>query len=128
MALDIRIRDRDWVTIIDLKGRVVLGDGSQEVTDTVKKLLVEGKCRLLINLAGVDKMDSTGLGTMVGSYASASRQNASLKLLNPTKKIRDLIVITKLVTVFEIFDDEEAAIRSFAEEAQIDRPLAVARA
>lgn len=114
MALDIRIRDRDWVTIIDLNGRVVLGDGTQEITDTVKKLLTEGKVRLLINLAGVDKMDSTGLGAMVGSYASADRQNASLKLLKPMERIKDLLVITKLITVFDIFDNEEAAIQSFA--------------
>jgi len=114
MALDIKIRDREWVTVIDLNGRVVLGDGSQEVTDTVRELLTEGKSRLLINLAGVDKMDSTGLGAMVGSFASAARQNATVKLLKPMARIKDLLVITKLITVFEIFDDEEAAIRSFA--------------
>jgi len=113
MALDIGIRERDGVTIIELNGRIVLGDGTQEVTDTVKNLLTKGKLKLLINLAGVDKMDSTGLGALVGSYASAARQNADLKLLKPMAKINDLLVITKLITVFDIFDEEEAALRSF---------------
>ena len=116
MALKIKLREREGVTIVDLNGRVVLGDGASELSDAVKGLLDQGKKKLLINLAGVTKMDSTGLGSLVGSYASATRQSAKLKLLKPQERIENLLIITKLITVFETFDDEDEAIASFAGE------------
>ncbi len=115
MALEISIRKREGVSIIDLAGRIVLGDGAELLTDAVRKLLEQGKRNLLINLAGVTQVDSCGLGALVASFTSASRQSSKLKLLKPTKHSTDLFRITKLCTVFEIFDDETAAIRSLFE-------------
>ena len=83
------------------------------LTDKVRSLLQQGQKQLLINLAGVPYMDSTGLGSMVHAYATATRQGGSVKLLNSTKRLHDLLVITKLSTVFESFDDEAAGVSSF---------------
>ncbi len=112
MALEISIRKREGVSIIDLAGRIVLGDGNEEVMNTVKQLLSRGEKKLLMNLARVNKVDSAGLGAIIAGYVSAQNQKATLKLLKPGH-IRDLLVIAKLLTVFEIFDDEDEAIRSF---------------
>ncbi len=87
--------------------------GAELLADKVRSLLQQGQKQLLINLAGVPYMDSTGLGAMVHAYATATRQGGSVKLLNSTKKLHDLLVITKLATVFESFDNEPAAVASF---------------
>jgi anti-sigma B factor antagonist len=100
--------------VLDVEGAITVGaDSSELLSDKVRSLLQQGHRRMIINLARVPYMDSTGLGVMVHAYATVARQGGSLKLLNSTKKLQDLLVITKLATVFESFDDEAAAVRSF---------------
>ena len=101
------------VVVLDLKGRITLGEGDQLLKDKVNSLVNQGRKRIILNLAGVPYIDSAGLGEIVGSYTTVSRQGGSLKLLNLTKKITDLLAITKLLTVFETYDSEDEAIKSF---------------
>jgi len=103
------------VTVLDVSGGVKLDAGASQLRDKVRSLLQQGRTRLLVNLAAVPSIDSAGLGELVQAYATASRQGGSLKLLNATKRLRDLLVITKLTTVFELFDNEAAALASFKE-------------
>jgi anti-sigma B factor antagonist len=107
------------VVVLDLKGRVTLGEGDQLLKDKVNSLVNQGDKRIILNLAGVPYIDSAGLGEIVGSYTTVSRQGGSLKLLNLTKKITDLLAITKLLTVFETFDSEDEAVRSFSASAKV---------
>ena len=106
-------RSSGSVCILDMDGPITVGAGAEQLTDKVRSLLHQGQKHLLINLAGVPYMDSTGLGAMVHAYATATRQGGSVKLLNSTKKLHDLLVITKLATVFESFDNEPVALASF---------------
>jgi anti-sigma B factor antagonist len=101
------------VTILDLVGDVKLDEGAGQLREKVRSLLGQGKSKLVVNLAGVPYVDSAGLGELVQAYAVAGRSGGALKLVNATKRLRDLLVITKLATVFEMFDDEAAAIASF---------------
>ena len=101
------------VTIIDVSGNVTLNDGAEQVRDKVRAVLQSGQRNVLVNLAGVSYMDSAGLGELVQAYSAASKAGGALKLLSPTKRLKDLLVITKLVTVFQSFDDEAAAVASF---------------
>ncbi len=101
------------VTILDVSGHVTLNDGADQIRDKVKAVLQEGKRHLLINLAQVSYMDSAGLGELIQAYSTASKQGGALKLVSPTKRLKDLLVITKLSTVFDSFDDETAAIASY---------------
>ncbi len=112
--LRITNRELDGVLVLDLEGRVVLGEESNALRERVKTLLSQGRKKILLNLEQVSHMDSTGLGTLVGSFTSARSQGGSLKLLNAGKRIRDLLILTKIITVFESFDDEVAAIKSFS--------------
>lgn len=107
------------VVVLDLKGRITLGEGDQLLKDKVNSLVNQGHKRMVLNLAGVPYIDSAGLGEIVGSYTTVSRQGGSLKLLNLTKKITDLLAITKLLTVFETFDSEDEAVRSFSASAKV---------
>jgi anti-sigma B factor antagonist len=107
------------VVVLDLKGRITLGDGDQLLKDKVNSLVNQGNKRIVLNLGGVPYIDSAGLGEIVGSYTTVSRQGGSLKLLNLTKKITDLLAITKLLTVFETFDSEDEAVRSFSASAKV---------
>jgi len=107
------------VVVLDLKGRVTLGDGDQLLKDKVNSLVKQGRTRLVLNLAGVPYIDSAGLGEIVGTYTAVSRQGGSLKLINLTKKITDLLAITKLLTVFETFESENDAVRSFSASAKV---------
>jgi anti-sigma B factor antagonist len=107
------------VVVLDLKGRITLGEGDQLLKDKVNRLVNQGRKRMVLNLAGVPYIDSAGLGEIVGSYTTVSRQGGSLKLLNLTKKITDLLAITKLLTVFETFDSEDEAVRSFSASAKV---------
>ena len=107
------------VVVLDLKGRITLGDGDQLLKDKVNSLVNQGRKRIVLNLAGVPYIDSAGLGEIVGSYTTVSRQGGSLKLLNLTKKIADLLAITKLLTVFEAFESEDEAVRSFSASAKV---------
>lgn len=111
--MQIEERPSGDVTILDLTGRLVLGDGDELLRDKVNSLLHRGRKQLVVNLGGVPYIDSAGLGEIVRSYTTVSKQGGSLKLLNLTSKIADLLSITKLLTVFETFDSERAALDSF---------------
>jgi anti-sigma B factor antagonist len=102
------------VTVLDLKGKMTLGEGDELLKDKINSLLASGKKKLVLNLEGVPYIDSAGLGEIVRTYTTVSRQGGSLKLLNLTKRIEDLLSITKLLTVFETFDTEAEAISSFS--------------
>lgn len=101
------------VTVLDLKGKMTLGEGDELLKDKINSLLSAGKKKLLLNLEAVPYIDSAGLGEVVRTYTTVSRQGGSLKLLNLTKRIEDLLSITKLLTVFDTFDSEAEAIKSY---------------
>lgn len=101
------------VTILDLKGKMTLGEGDELLKDKINSLLQQGQQKLLLNLGDVPYIDSAGLGEVVRTYTTVSRQGGQLKLLNLTKRIEDLLSITKLLTVFETYDSEQEAIASF---------------
>jgi len=101
------------VTVLDLKGKMTLGEGDELLKDKINSLLASGKKKLLLNLEAVPYIDSAGLGEVVRTYTTVSRQGGSLKLLNLTKRIEDLLSITKLLTVFDTFDSEAEAINSY---------------
>ena len=111
--MEIQERSSGGVTILDVKGRMTLGEGDTLLKDKINSLLMQGHRRLVLNLEGVPYMDSAGLGEMVRTFTTVSRQGGSLKLLNLTKRIQDLLSITKLLTVFESFDSESEAVSSF---------------
>jgi len=102
------------VTVIDVVGRITLGEGASAFRDTIRELAANGKKKLLLNLAEVSYIDSSGIGEMVSGFTTVANQGGAVKLLNLTKRVRDLLQITKLYTVFEVFDDEAAAVRSFS--------------
>ena len=101
------------VTIVDLTGRIVLGEGSAGLRDLLRKLVSEGIKKILLNLRNVDYIDSSGLGELVSAFTSMRSQGGELKLLNLTKRVRALLQITKLLTVFDITDDEATSVKSF---------------
>ena len=101
------------VTILDVSGNVTLNDGSEQLRDKVRSVLQQGQKYLLVNLSKVSYMDSAGLGELVQAYSTVAKQGGRLKLVSPTKRLQDLLVITKLATVFDSFDDEPTAIASF---------------
>ena len=107
------------VMILDLKGKITLGDGDEALKDKINSLVLQNKRRILLNLAEVPYIDSAGLGEVVRTYTTVSRQGGQLKLVNLTKRITDLLAITKLLTVFETFDVESDAVRSFSASAQV---------
>jgi anti-sigma B factor antagonist len=107
------------VVILDVKGRITLGDGDELLKDKVNQLVGQGKKKIVLNLADVPYVDSAGLGEIVRTYTTVSRQGGSLKLLNLTKRISDLLAITKLLTVFETFESEDDAIKSFPASAKV---------
>ena len=102
------------VVVLDVKGRVTLGEGDEILKDKVNSLLNQGSKKLILNLAQVPYIDSAGLGEIVRTYTTVSRQGGSLKLLGLTKRITDLLSITKLLTVFETYEAESDAVRSFS--------------
>lgn len=102
------------VTVIDVSGRITLGEGSSNLRDGIRSLVTKGNKKILLNLGDVSYIDSSGIGELVSGFTSVANQGGQLKLLNLTKRVRDLLQITKLYTVFEVYDDEAAAIRSFA--------------
>jgi len=111
--LDVNERQAGDVTILDLTGEVRLGDSSVALRDSVRKLADGGKNKVLLNLAGVKYTDSSGIGELIANYTTISRQGGQLKLLNLTDRIQNLLVITKLLTVFDSYDDEAEALKSF---------------
>ena len=101
------------VVMLDLKGKITLGEGDELLKDKVNSLVNQGHKKIVLNLAEVPYIDSAGLGEVVRTYTTVSRQGGSLKLLNLTKRITDLLAITKLSNVFETFDQEQDAVKSF---------------
>src|SRR5262245_8764285 len=102
------------VTILDVEGKILLGEGDVQLKRKIDELIERNETKLLLNLANVPYMDSGGLGEIVRSYTTVKRAGGDLKLLNATKRISDLLTITKLITVFEIHEDEAAAVKSYA--------------
>jgi anti-sigma B factor antagonist len=113
VALSIATRQLDGVTILDLSGRITLGEGSVQLRDAIRDLISKGIKHILLNLGDVNYIDSSGLGELVSAFTTAKNQNADVKLLNLTKKVKDVLQVTKLYTVFDIYDDEASAISSF---------------
>jgi anti-sigma B factor antagonist len=113
MSMKFTTREVGGVTLVDLSGKITLGEGGLTLRDEVHKLLAEGKKKIVLNLADVNYIDSSGLGELVSAYTAVKNAGGELKLLNLTSKVRDLLVITKLVTVFDVKDDEAAAVSSF---------------
>jgi anti-sigma B factor antagonist len=105
--------------VLDLKGKITLGEGDELLKDKVNSLVNQGHKKIILNLAEVPYIDSAGLGEVVRTYTTVSRQGGSLKLLNLTKRITDLLSITKLLTVFETFEEENEAVRSFSASAKV---------
>ncbi len=114
MSIKASTRQVDDVTLVDLSGRITLGEGSTVLRDTVRDLLGRGQKKILLNLGDVTYIDSSGIGELVSGFTTVSNQGGQLKLLNLTKKVHDLLQITKLYTVFEVHNDEAAALRSFS--------------
>ena len=112
---DINISERQAgdVTILDLEGKVTIGEGSVALRNAIRRLLGEGKTKILLNLGSVGYIDSSGIGELVSSFTAVNKEGGTLKLLNLTQKIQDLLAITKLLTVFDTFDDEATALSSF---------------
>ena len=113
MALTIASRDVNGVAVLDLSGRITLGEGSVQLRDAVRGLIARGSKNILLNMGEVSYIDSSGLGELVSAFTTAKNQQAEVKLLNLTKKVHDLLQLTKLYTVFDIYDDEASAIASF---------------
>jgi len=106
-------REYSGITLVDLSGRISLGDGSALLRKTVRDLLEEGRTKIILNLGDVNYIDSSGIGELVSGFTAVRNRGGALKLLNLTKKVNDLLQITKLFTVFDVFNDESTAMRSF---------------
>ena len=113
--MEIAERSVDGVTVLDLKGKMTLGDGDELLRMKINTCIAEGNKKIVLNLGEVPYIDSAGLGEIVRTYTTVSRQGGNLKLVNLTKRITDLLSITKLLTVFETFDSEAEALKSFAQ-------------
>src|SRR6201986_85494 len=107
-------RQVDGVTIVDMSGRITLGEGSVVLRDSIRDLIGKGQKKILLNLGDVTYIDSSGIGELVSAFTAVRREGGELKLLNLTKKVHDLLQITKLYTVFDVKDDEASAVASFA--------------
>ena len=112
--MDIKNRQVDGVLVMDLGGKITMGEGSGQLRSAIQDALAAGSKKILVNLGGVGYVDSSGLGELVGGYTTVKNAGGELKLLSLTKKVKDLLVITKLLTVFDTFDDEKTAIASFS--------------
>lgn len=111
--LNISERQAGDVTVLDMSGKVTIGEGSVALRNTIRRLLGEGKKKILLNLSDVGYVDSSGIGELVSSFTAVNKEAGSLKLLNLTQKIQDLLAITKLLTVFDTFDEEGEALASY---------------
>jgi anti-sigma B factor antagonist len=115
MSLKASTRQLDGVTVVDLSGRITLGEGSVVLRDAIRDLVSKGDKKLLLNLGDVTYIDSSGIGELVSAFTAVRKEGGELKLLNLTKKVHDLLQITKLYTVFDVKDDEAAAVSSFGQ-------------
>ncbi len=111
--LNISERQAGDVTILDMSGKITIGEGSVALRNTIRRLLGEGKKSILLNLADVGYIDSSGIGELVSSFTAVNKEGGKLKLLSLTQKIQDLLAITKLLTVFDTYDDEGEALSSY---------------
>jgi anti-sigma B factor antagonist len=114
VSIKLTTRQVGDVTVVDAAGRITLGDGASMFRDTIRDLAASGHKKLLLNLAEVSYIDSSGIGELVSGFTTVSNQGGNVKLLNLTKRVKDLLQITKLYTVFDVFEDEAAAVRSFS--------------
>jgi anti-sigma B factor antagonist len=110
-----KIRDVGDVRILDLEGKITIGGGDVELRQLVEQSLETGKHKVLLNLAAVSHVDSSGIGEMVGCYTTVARRGGSMKLLNLTQKIQDILTVTQLITVFDVYDNESEAVSSYAQ-------------
>ncbi|HEY4678806.1 MAG TPA: STAS domain-containing protein [Candidatus Angelobacter sp.] len=113
MSMKATNRQVDGVAVVDMSGRITLGEGSVVLRDTIRDLIGKGSKKILLNLGDVTYIDSSGIGELVSAFTAVRREGGELKLLNLTKKVHDLLQITKLYTVFDIKDDEATAIKAF---------------
>jgi anti-sigma B factor antagonist len=113
MSATISTRQNGGVDVVDVSGKITLGEGSVAIRDTVRKLVEGGSKKIVLNLGNVTYIDSSGIGELVSAFTTVSNTGGELKLLNLTKRVQDLLQITKLYTVFAVFDDEAAAVGSF---------------
>ena len=111
--LNIKERQAGDVTVLDMDGRITIGEGSVTLRTAIRRLLEEGKKKILLNLAGVGYIDSSGIGELVSSYTAIGKEGGQLKLLNLTQKLQDLLGITKLLTVFDVYESESDALGSY---------------
>lgn len=111
--MQIKEREMNGVVVMDLSGRITLGEGSVSLRERIREELAKGRKQILLNLGGISYIDSSGLGELISAYASARNQGGEVKLLNVTKRVQDLMEIVKLYTVFDIYDDQAPAIASF---------------
>ncbi len=114
MSMKVQTRQVDGITILDLSGRITLGEGSVTIRDAVRDVLAKGSNKILLNLGEITYIDSSGIGELVSAFTTVRNSGGELKLLNLTKKVHDLLQITKLYTVFDVKDDEASAISSFS--------------
>ncbi|MGH9941560.1 MAG: STAS domain-containing protein [Pyrinomonadaceae bacterium] len=111
--LNVTERQAGDVTVLDLSGKITIGEGSVSLRSAIRRLIEEGKKKILLNLSNVNYVDSSGIGELVSSFTTLNREGGQLKLLHLTQKIQDLLAITKLLTVFDTYDDESSALNSF---------------
>lgn len=114
MSVKLTTRQVGDVTVIDAAGRITLGEGASAFRDTVRELTARGDKKILLNLSEVNYIDSSGIGELVSGFTTVTNHGGQLRLLGLSKRVKDLLQITKLYTVFEVFDDEATAVRSFA--------------
>lgn len=121
MGLEIRQREKEGITILDIKGRLVVGEAASDLRDKIKEVAGTGHLQVILNLADVDYVDSTGLGGLVICFTTLQKAGGTLKLLNLTRRNIELLVLTKLTTVFELFNEEQEAVNSFFPDREIQR-------
>jgi anti-sigma B factor antagonist len=114
MSIKLSSRQVGDVTVVDAAGRITLGEGSSALRDMLRDMVAKGQKKILLNLGDVSYIDSSGIGELVSGFTTVTNQGGSLKLLGLTKRVKDLLQITKLYTVFDVHDDEASAVRSFA--------------
>jgi anti-anti-sigma factor len=111
--MNVNVRQRDDVNILDLKGRITIGSGEVALRNAVQEVLNSGATKVLINMKDVSTIDSSGIGELVSAYTTATNRGAKLRLANLPAKVTDILTITQLITVFDVYDSEDAAIQSF---------------
>lgn len=113
MSITLTNRQVGDITVIDVAGRITLGEGSSALRDALRELVSKGQKKILLNLGDVSYIDSSGIGELVSGFTTVTNQGGQLKLLNLTKRVKDLLQITKLYTVFDVHDEESTAIRAY---------------